>query len=75
MFIISEERLALQQGIYDDKLSEILPVVKTKCAGVARIIVVKRKLTPTETEFTWVFKGTNNETQVCHTFTIEGFQK
>lgn len=74
MIVISEDRLALQQGIYDDVLSDILPVVKAKCKGVARIIVVKRKLTPTETEFTWIFKGTNNETEVYHTFTIQGMQ-
>jgi hypothetical protein len=75
MLVIEEDRLALQQGIYDDCLADILPVVKAKCTGVARIIVVKRKLTPSETEFTWIFKGTNNEIQVRHTFTIEGLQK
>ena len=73
MEIIDEDRLALQQGIYDDQLADILPVVKAKCKGVARIMVVKRQLSKHTTEFTWVFKGIDNETQVRHTYS-EGIQ-
>lgn len=74
MEIIDEDRLALQQGIYDDQLADILPVVKAKCKGVARIMVVKRQLTERNTEFTWVFKGIDNETQIRHTYSLENLQ-
>ena len=68
MHVLDEDRLALQQAIYDDDLATILPIVKEKCDDVARIIVVKRRHSFDLVEFTWIFKSTNNEIQLRHTF-------
>lgn len=73
MKVIDAGRIAFCQGVYGDDLTHAMQVVRKRCTGVDKMIVVK-SINPGDantTLYTWLFKGNHGQKVIRHTFCTE----